>query len=204
MSAYVQRLLDRAGPATRPVPHAVPSGRSLSPIAEADQRLNEPDFVPRVGAPRGPDGDHDHGLARITDDRLPTRRPVAILRPAADRTPPARMPEHDAPVDARPRVESSLRRARSAGAGRIPAARNRRGRADGFRARRASAGRGRHTIGPDTDAAVAEPVTAPDVMSDGGPPDTPRAALRNRRQSMQRSIAEPRTWRHHCRPPGPT
>ncbi|MEY6433869.1 hypothetical protein ABC977_15805, partial [Thioalkalicoccus limnaeus] len=57
MSGYLQRLLDRSAVAVPSQPVAAPAGRSLSPVAEADQRLNDPalasrfDLVTELAAP---------------------------------------------------------------------------------------------------------------------------------------------------------
>ena len=59
MSGYLQRLFDRGAPAA-PGSFAAPAGASLSPVAEADQRLNDADFAARFAVPTEPEL---HGIA---------------------------------------------------------------------------------------------------------------------------------------------
>ncbi len=76
MSAYLQRLFDRAAPSA---PQPAPAGASLSPLAEADQRMNDPQFAGLFGL----------GFARADDAESDVSpfRPDARLPPAPRATP---------------------------------------------------------------------------------------------------------------------
>jgi hypothetical protein len=100
MSAYLQRLFDRAAPSA---PQPAPTGSSLSPLAESDQRMNDPQFAGLFGL----------GLARADDtesdgDASPFRADARL--PPAPRATPVPVPP---PARQEPRAapEQSLRRA---------------------------------------------------------------------------------------------
>jgi hypothetical protein len=60
MSAYLQRLFDRAAPMAAPsLPGALPAGPSLSPVALSDQRLNDPARAAQFDATPGFDSSMD-------------------------------------------------------------------------------------------------------------------------------------------------
>ena len=80
ISGYLQRLFDRTAP--QPVAalsglsgsprQPLPAGPSLSPIAETDQRLNDPELAETLG----------FGLASIASDSVDLEVDAAPLRPA--------------------------------------------------------------------------------------------------------------------------
>jgi hypothetical protein len=89
MSAYLQRLFDRAA---RSAPQPAPTGASLSPLAESDQRMNDPQFAGLFGL----------GFARPdeaeSDGDASSFRPDARLPPAPRATPvPAPPPTRQEP-----------------------------------------------------------------------------------------------------------
>ncbi|SCX79601.1 hypothetical protein [Nitrosospira sp. Nsp13] len=49
MTGYLQRLFDRTVPASTSLAQVVPAGISLSPVADADQRLNDPAIAGQFG-----------------------------------------------------------------------------------------------------------------------------------------------------------
>lgn len=77
-SAYLQRLVDRV--AAAPPAIVSPGGPSRSPVAEADQRLNEPGFADLfsfVGAVG--DAETDVAPTRAADAAIPRRQSPAIV-----------------------------------------------------------------------------------------------------------------------------
>lgn len=104
MSAYLQRLFDRAAPSA---PQPAPAGASLSPLAEADQRMNDPQFAGLFGL----------GFARADDAESDVSpfRPDARLPPAPRATPtpaqPATRHEPRAAPEQSPRRASEPRSA---------------------------------------------------------------------------------------------
>ncbi|WP_395788805.1 hypothetical protein [Aquimonas sp.] len=102
MSAYLQRLFDRAAPMAAPsLPSAVPAGPSLSPVALSDQRLNDPARAAQFDAATGFDSSLD---ASGTTSELPPTGVDAGL-PA---TPHVQSPEQARPQSAAVRSESAL------------------------------------------------------------------------------------------------
>lgn len=113
MSAgYLQRLLDRSVPGgTNPVAtEVVPSAPSASPIAQWDQRLNDPDLAAQLGYGvfAGLEGDPDERppLAPTPEVFRPRLIPRAAL-PALDLSPPR-------PAEAAPPPRSPLGRVEEA------------------------------------------------------------------------------------------
>lgn len=100
MSAYLQRLFDRAAPSA---PQPAPTGASLSPLAEGDQRMNDPQFAGLfgLGFARPDDAESDGDVSPL--------RPDARLPPAPRATPmPAPSPTRQ---ESRAAPEQSLRSA---------------------------------------------------------------------------------------------
>lgn len=92
MSGYLQRLLDRAPPSAAPAatglistPASVlPAGPSLSPVALADQRLNDPSLLDQLGLPPVA----ETGFGESTEQAA--NAPTAISAPTRTHThPPA-------------------------------------------------------------------------------------------------------------------
>jgi hypothetical protein len=93
MSAYLQRLFDRAAPSA---PQPAPTGASLSPLAESDQRMNDPQFAGLfgLGFGRADDAESDGDVSPLRPDaRLPPA-PRATPMPAP---PPTRQESRAAP-----------------------------------------------------------------------------------------------------------
>ena len=106
MSAYLQRLFDRAAPSA---PQPAPTGASLSPLAESDQRMNDPQFAGLFGLGFGRADD-----AESDGDASPLR-PDARLPPAPRATPmPAPPPTHQEPRAAPEQSPSRASEPRSA------------------------------------------------------------------------------------------
>lgn len=113
-AAYLQRLFDRAAAAVAAAaPHVSPSGASLSPVAAADQRLNEPGFPAffDFAAPEGLGAEGDEGAeaglpetpeaarGRRTHPAPPARAAAADLLPqeAQPAAPPTSLVEGPPP-----------------------------------------------------------------------------------------------------------
>jgi hypothetical protein len=84
MSGYLQRLLDRAPPSAATAPAAVaasapanalPAGPSLSPVALADQRLNDPALLGQLGLPPVAES----GFGEAAED--PVSTPTSLQNP---------------------------------------------------------------------------------------------------------------------------
>ncbi|MCW3476056.1 hypothetical protein OL599_15865, partial [Rhodovastum sp. RN2-1] len=95
MSSYLQRLLDRAGLAPAAAPALRPALPSRSPIAEADQRLNDPDLAAALLAVPTPATAFDEATpedfgAPEAPRAAPTARPRrTVARPEAEAPAPA-------------------------------------------------------------------------------------------------------------------
>lgn len=107
MSDYLQRLFDRAAALPAPVS---PAGPSLSPIALADQRLNDPAMLAAIG-PRAGGFDAEAEL-EVVDFAEPAPRSTQVAPPAAPiaRAPPSQAavtPPEPADTRSRPRMEGA-------------------------------------------------------------------------------------------------
>jgi hypothetical protein len=118
MSGYLQRLLDRAPPRAAPAPVAaasrpasvLPAGPSLSPVALADQRLNDPSMLDQLGLPPVVDSSFGENAEEPSNAPAPALSPLHTGpgshagEPARTTPPQAAEP---APVRAELRPESS-------------------------------------------------------------------------------------------------
>jgi len=107
MSAYLQRLIDRAAPSA---PQAAPAGASLSPLAEADQRMNDPQFAGLfgLGLARADDAESDVSPFR-PDARLPPApRATPTPAPSATRHEPRAAPEQSPRRASEPRSAPAI------------------------------------------------------------------------------------------------
>jgi hypothetical protein len=101
--AYLQRLIDRAASSRPPMPLAEPSGVSFSPVAVADQRLNNPRLAEDFSFHSSgfADADHDDdATAGSMQPILPSRKD-ASFGSAKVASPMTRQPEarpHSPPV----------------------------------------------------------------------------------------------------------
>jgi hypothetical protein len=126
VSGYLQRLFDRAA-AVPSQPVALPGGPSLSPVAEADQRLNDPALAGRfdLAAPFADDTGTPEAEAFASSGGTGARAaPSAAIAPAPpSRTPsePLAPPPAAAPADTALRPPASPEQAPSRPAWRPPA-----------------------------------------------------------------------------------
>lgn len=101
MSAYLQRLFDRAMPVppSARMPSAAPAGPSLSPVAQADQRLNVHGLIDQLGL--APSSDLPTEGLTAADIPVPEQHPLApASEPSRDRAPSARAEVPSARADA--------------------------------------------------------------------------------------------------------
>jgi hypothetical protein len=109
MSAYLQRLFDRAAPSA---PQPAPAGSSLSPLAESDQRMNDPQFAGLfgLGFARADDAESDGDVSPFRPDaRLPPApRAMPVPAPPSTRQEPRAAPEQSPRRASEPRSTPAI------------------------------------------------------------------------------------------------